>query len=137
MVGSLAFETTGVVAVHPITVTRSELLPTDTSRSDLVKLAHVFVASPLLRVLLAIVGGYVLTAELVGLSAVALALFIPKAEAVILTCMIGFLAYLIILLWAFAEQRLRRVWLVLAGGIAGSYALPRIATVVVPSVQPV
>jgi len=39
---------------------------------------------------------------------------LPRSEAVVLMAMLGFVIYLLVLLWAFAEPRLLRLWLMLA-----------------------
>jgi len=67
------------------------------------------------RILLACVGGYFLSATLVTWGAWLLSLALPRSEAVVLMAMLGFVIYLLALLWAFAEPRLLRLWLVLAG----------------------
>ncbi|MEM6647235.1 MAG: hypothetical protein AAF730_13385 [Bacteroidota bacterium] len=71
------------------------------------------------RVLLAVVGGYLLTEAVVSLLAALLAtLGMVRTEAVVLSMMLGFVIYLLLLLWAFAEQRLVRLWIVFGGGTA-------------------
>ena len=77
------------------------------------------------RILAAIVGGYLLSAGLVTLAAMALGLAMAQSEAVVLTSMLGFILYLAVLLWSFAERRLWRVWAVAAGGgaVASGLAL--------------
>lgn len=65
---------------------------------------------------LALAGGYGLTVLLTMLLARALSGPLARSEAVVLSAMLGFLVYLVILLWAFAEHRLLRLWLVLGGG---------------------
>ena len=75
------------------------------------------------RIVAAVVGGYVLSAGLITLAAMALGRAIPQSEAVVLTSMLGFVIYLTLLLWAFAERRLWRIWAVLAGGGAASHGL--------------
>ena len=69
------------------------------------------------RVLLAIGGGYALSAALVLAVAAALPPMtgLARGEAVVLAAMLGFLLYLGLLLWAFAPVRLRRVALWLGG----------------------
>jgi len=67
------------------------------------------------RILLACVGGYCLSATLVTWGAWLLSLALPRSEAVVLMAMLSFVVYLLVLLWAFAEDRLLRLWLVLAG----------------------
>lgn len=81
-----------------------------------------------LRVLGALLGGYAFSAALVALAAVCLALGtgLPRSEAVLLSAMPGFLLYLTVLLWAFAERRLWRVWCVLAGGAVLAYGLVQV-----------
>jgi hypothetical protein len=81
-----------------------------------------------LRVLGAVLGGYAFSAALVALAAVCLSLGtgLPRSEAVLLSAMAGFLLYLTVLLWAFAERRLWLVWCVLAGGAVLAYGLVRV-----------
>lgn len=73
------------------------------------------------RVLLAIIGGYTASAGLTALFATALpvATTLPRSEAVVLASMLGFIIYLVLLLWGFAERRLWRLGYVLAF-LAGS-----------------
>ena len=85
-----------------------------------------------LRILAAVVGGYLLSAGLVTLAALGLGQAIEQSEAVVLTSMLGFLLYLALVLWTFAERRLWRIWTVMAGGSAASLGLalwlaPRLA----------
>ena len=68
------------------------------------------------RVLLALMGGYFLSAGLAGLCALGLGRVMPRGEAVLLVAMCAFIVYLLLLLWAFAERRLARLWLALGGG---------------------
>lgn len=68
------------------------------------------------RVLLALMGGYFLSAGLAGLCALGLGRVMPRGEAVVLVAMCAFIVYLLLLLWAFAERRLVRLWLALGGG---------------------
>lgn len=83
-------------------------------------------AAPLvLRLLLAIAGGYALTAAVVALATALLAGTMPRAEAFALSAMLGFLVYLGLLLWAFAERRLLRVALAVIAGAPGCFALAR------------
>ena len=84
------------------------------------------------RVLAAVVGGYLLAAGLVTLAAMGLGQAMDQSEAVVLTSMLGFLLYLALVLWSFAERRLWRIWAVMAGGSAASLGLalwlaPRLA----------
>lgn len=73
-----------------------------------------------LRVLGAVCGGYAFSAAVVALLAVALpqATGMPRSEAVLLASMLGFVVYLIAVIWAFAERRLGRVWTAFASGTA-------------------
>lgn len=67
------------------------------------------------RVVLVIVGGYAAAAGFVAGAAVMLpVLGMARSEAVTLASMLGFIVYLGLLLWGFAERRLWR----LCGGIA-------------------
>jgi hypothetical protein len=73
-----------------------------------------------LRVLLALAGGYASTAAAVLLLGVSFtALGLARSEAVVLASMLGFVIYLGVLLWAFAEPRLAR----LAGALLAGSAL--------------
>ena len=70
------------------------------------------------RVLLAVGGGYALRAVIVMLMGWLLAaLGMARSEAVTLSMMLGFVLYLVVLIWAFAERRLLRLWLVLGGAL--------------------
>lgn len=78
----------------------------------------------LLRVTGALLGGYGFTAALVALLAGALPLVgMARSEAVVLAAMLGFVIYLLVLLWAFSVRSLARLWAVLAGGTALAYGL--------------
>lgn len=68
------------------------------------------------RVLVAVVGGYWLTSGLASLGALGFATLMPPSEAVVLTAMLGFVVYLLLLLWAFAERFMARLWLVFGAG---------------------
>ena len=87
-----------------------------------------------IRLVVAIGGGYAVSAGLAGLAAVALPAItpLPRSEAVVLASMLAFLIYLALLIWAFAEPRLVRLCLVLAAvGIAswgGALGLVRLAS---------
>lgn len=72
-----------------------------------------------LRVTGAVLGGYVFSACLVAL----LAAILPHAgmarsEAAVSAAMLGFVLYLLVLLWAFSVRSLARLWAALAGGTA-------------------
>lgn len=72
-----------------------------------------------LRVIGAVLGGYVFSAALVALLAAGLPLAgLPRSEAVVSAAMLGFVLYLLVLLWAFSVRSLARLWAVLAGGAA-------------------
>jgi hypothetical protein len=76
------------------------------------------------RILAAVIGGYFLSAALVALSAAGLAgLGMDRSEAVVLMAMLGFLIYLLVLIWAFAERSLPRMLAVTLGGAALAHAL--------------
>jgi hypothetical protein len=81
------------------------------------------------RVLLAIIGGYTASAGLTALIAIALpvATPLPRSESVLLASMLGFIVYLVLLLWSFAERRLWRLGFVLAflagGGFGFAYLM--------------
>lgn len=78
-----------------------------------------------LRILGAVFGGYALSAAAVAVAAVALPLWfaVPRGDAALAASMAGFLLYLSVLLWAFAERQVWKVWLVLWGGAAAGSAL--------------
>lgn len=77
-----------------------------------------------LRLIAAIPGGYALTAAAVATLGGLLPLFgMAPSDAVALSAMLGFMLYLVLLLWAFAERSLARLWGVLAGGLAACDAL--------------
>lgn len=75
-------------------------------------------AAVTLRVVGAIGGGFAFTTAAVALAAVVLPLAfgMARGEAVLLSTMLGFVLYLVLLLWAFAERRLWLVWGVFSGG---------------------
>jgi hypothetical protein len=81
--------------------------------------------STALRVTGAVLGGYAFSAACVALASVTLPLATGMAhsEAVLLASMLGFVLYLVALIWAFAERVLWRVWGVFAGGGALGLAL--------------
>lgn len=81
-------------------------------------------ASVLLRVVGAVLGGYMLSAALVALLAVGLsALGLARSEAVVAASLLGFVLYLLVLLWGFSERSLARLWAVLVGGTVLAYGL--------------
>jgi hypothetical protein len=77
-----------------------------------------------IRLLLAIPGGYALVAATVAVLGAGLAwLGLARSDAVVLSAMLGFVLYLLLLLWAFAERRLSRVTSGVLGGLAFCAAL--------------
>jgi hypothetical protein len=77
------------------------------------------------RILLAVVGGYAFSASASALLAVTLPRLtnMDRGEAVVLAAMLGFLIYLVVLLWAFAARRLARVGVALVGGASLGFGL--------------
>ena len=74
-------------------------------------------ARVLLRVLGGVAGAYALTAALVALLSAALPLTgLARSEAVVLAAMLGFVVYLLLLLWAFSVRSLKQLWAVLVIG---------------------
>ena len=73
------------------------------------------------RLILAILGGYVTAAGLAALAVPALARALPPSDAGALMAMLAVPLYLVLLLWAFAERRLARLWALL--GLGGPLAL--------------
>jgi hypothetical protein len=84
--------------------------------------------STTVRVLCAVLGGYAFSAALVALLAVALPLAfgLARSEAVVLASMLGFVCYLLVLLWAFAERQVWRVWTMPVGGAIAIDGLTRL-----------
>jgi len=68
------------------------------------------------RVLLSVVGGYALSAGLASLGAWVASLLMSRSESATLMGMLAFIIYMVVLLWAFAERRLLRLWWVLGVG---------------------
>jgi hypothetical protein len=77
-------------------------------------------AAIVLRVVGAVFGGYAFSASSVALAMVILPLAfgLTRSESVILVPLVGFVLYLVVLLWAFSERRLQKVWGVLLSGTA-------------------
>jgi hypothetical protein len=103
-------------------------------RESVKRIADVRAVAVVFRIVLAVLGGYAVSAGTASLAAVGLPAVasLPRSEAVVLASMLSFLVYLAILIWAFAERRLARLGLILvaagvvswagAWGIAGSAA---------------
>lgn len=74
----------------------------------------------LCRLLLAVVGGYGITAQTCVVLAHALPALgaMERSHAVLLATLISFVLYTVVVLWAFHEQRLTRVAAVQAGAAA-------------------
>jgi hypothetical protein len=75
------------------------------------------------RLAAAIGGGYAVAAGLAALAAVVLpaAAVLPRSEAVVLSSMLAFLVYLVLLIWGFAEQRLARLCVIFASAALVSW----------------
>lgn len=87
----------------------------------LVHSTHVRLA---IRIIAAVPGGYALTAGTVAVMGGLLsALGLPRSESVVVAAMVGFLLYLALLLWAFAERRLSRLCGVVLGGLIACSAV--------------
>jgi hypothetical protein len=72
-----------------------------------------------LRLLAAIPGGYALSASAVAMLGGLLAgAGQQRSEAVVLSAMLGFVFYLVFLVWAFAQRSVIRLWACTGGGIA-------------------
>jgi uncharacterized membrane protein YedE/YeeE len=79
-----------------------------------------------LRVIGALGGSYAVCAAWVALLGISLAqLGLARSEAVVLAAMSGFVLYLGVVLWAFSQQSVLRLWAVMSGslGLAGALAL--------------
>lgn len=75
------------------------------------------------RIVLAVAGGYGLTVAVTMVLARLLSGVVERMDAVVTAALLAFLVYLLVLLWAFAEPRLARLWAVLGGGGALGAAL--------------
>ena len=76
-------------------------------------------ARMLLRVTGAVAGGYAVTALGVTTAGAVLArLGMARSEAVVLAAMLGFIVYLLLLLWGFSVPSLARLWLRLGASAA-------------------
>ncbi|WP_173050382.1 hypothetical protein [Nitrospira sp. KM1] len=83
--------------------------------------------SVLARILLVVVGGYAAAAGCVaGLSAALTLTGMERSDAVVLASMLGFLVYLVLLLWGFTERRLWRLGLCLALWIGAGFGFARL-----------
>ena len=67
-----------------------------------------------LRVTGAVAGGYAVTTAGAALARLGMA----RSDAVVTAAMLGFIVYLLLLLWGFAVRSLARLWLALAGSAA-------------------
>lgn len=77
------------------------------------------IVSMTLRVTGAVAGGYAVAALAVTTAGAALArLGMARSDAVVTAAMLGFIVYLLLLLWGFAVRSLTRMYLSLAGGAA-------------------
>jgi hypothetical protein len=75
-----------------------------------------------LRLAGAIVGGYVLSAQLASLGGALLAAAgMQRGEATMLALLSAYLLYAGVLLWALWEPHLGRLWSVVAGGSAAAF----------------
>ncbi|MCY4265082.1 MAG: iron uptake protein [Gammaproteobacteria bacterium] len=77
------------------------------------------------RLLLAIILGYFFTVEVSGLAGLLLTSTLARSEAAALSAMIAFLLYTFVILWAFADRSLLRLWIVIPGGGLLCYGLSR------------
>ncbi len=75
------------------------------------------------RVLLGIVGGYFLAAEAMGLLGWMLTHLVARSEAAALAAMLAFVTYLCLILWAFGDRSLKRLWLVIPGTAGACFLL--------------
>lgn len=74
--------------------------------------------------MLVVLGGYVAAAGIVAvLSATLPFTGLPRIDSVVLASMLGFVIYLVLLLWGFAERRLIRLAAIQALLAAGGFGL--------------
>ena len=80
------------------------------------------------HITVAIVGGYILADWIVAWLSLLMSLIlgIDKGEAVTLSSMLGFVIYLAILIWAFAEPNLGRMAGIMITAILLSYGFARV-----------
>jgi hypothetical protein len=84
------------------------------------------------RLVAAVGGGYAVAAGLAALAAVVLpaTTALPRSEAVVLSSMLAFVVYLVLLIWGFAEQHLTRLCVIFAAAAlaswGGAWALVRL-----------
>lgn len=69
-----------------------------------------------MRAVVAIGGGYVLTA--IASSLIALALPLPRADAVTIATLLSFVVYTCVILWVFATRSALRAWIGVLTGCA-------------------
>lgn len=67
-------------------------------------------------------GSYALSAVIVALLALGLPAVtgLSRADAAMLSAVLGFLVHLALIIWTFAERRLARVWILNAIGLLGA-----------------
>ncbi len=75
------------------------------------------------RLMLAAVLGYFFTVEVAGLLGLVLTNIMIRSEAAALSAMLGFLLYTFVILWAFADRSLLRLWITIPGGALVCYGL--------------
>jgi hypothetical protein len=77
------------------------------------------------RVVTAVLGGYVVASGLLALGAVGLPRLtgMARSEAVVLSSMLAFVIYLVLLLWGFSARSPARLALTFAGLAIGSFGL--------------
>lgn len=78
------------------------------------------------RLIAAVPLGYFLIADMVAILGALIALAgMSRSEAVVLAAMCGYILYLLWLIWAFAEQRLVRLYVVALAGLSLGFLLLR------------
>ena len=86
------------------------------------------------RVIGAVFGGYVLCAAVLALVALLLGyLGLQRSESVVASSTVGFVLYLLVLLWAFSVRGLYKLWAVLVAGTGGSLAAAWLLTTAMSS----
>ena len=87
------------------------------------------VSRTVLRLVVAVGGGYGLCASWVTLLSVALPRMtgLAQSEAVVLSAMLGYELYLCVLLWAFSVRRVRQLCALLLGGTVLALGLTLLA----------
>lgn len=73
------------------------------------------------RIFLAVLIAYFFSMEVSALLGRSLSILIERSEATVLSAMVSFLLYMLVIIWVFVDQKLFRLWIVLPGGTVFCY----------------